>query len=326
MNGYNFTERVRKVLALAREEASFLHHEYVGTEHILLGLVREGEGVAATVLQNLSVDLDRVRDRIEEIVRRGKAANATGPDLPYTSRAKKVLEFSMSEARDLHHSYVGTEHVLLGLLREEKGIAAQVLVEAGCSLETAREETLRILGTEVQTSGPRAPIAERISLASASGTVNHLIARRIHVSADDRRVSARIASVAARAHLAASEMLHREILPEHYLLALLDENEGSAIALLDRLGADRAKLREALTASLDAISRDAQPETEVSTQQVDLLFLGAERERKQADTPLLSTHHLLIAMATRETGVGVILREAGLTAEQLREEARRISG
>jgi ATP-dependent Clp protease ATP-binding subunit ClpC len=148
MNGYNFTERVRKVLAMAREEAARLHHEYVGTEHILLGLIREGEGVAATVLQNLSVELDDIQQKIEETVKKGKAGQTTGPDLPYTSRAKKVLELAMSEARELNHSYVGTEHLLLGLLREEKGIAAQVLTDAGVNLDAARAETLRILGTE----------------------------------------------------------------------------------------------------------------------------------------------------------------------------------
>jgi ATP-dependent Clp protease ATP-binding subunit ClpC len=158
MNGYNFTERVRKVLAMAREEAARLHHEYVGTEHILLGLIREGEGVAATVLQNLSVELDEIQQKIEETVKKGKAAQTTGPDLPYTSRAKKVLELAMSEARELSHSYVGTEHLLLGLLREEKGIAAQVLTDAGVNLEAARAETLRILGTEMpqQPGGPTA--------------------------------------------------------------------------------------------------------------------------------------------------------------------------
>ena len=154
MNGYNFTERVRKVLAMAREEAARLHHEYVGTEHILLGLIREGEGVAATVLQNLSVELDEIQQKIEETVKKGKAAQTTGPDLPYTSRAKKVLELAMSEARELSHSYVGTEHLLLGLLREEKGIAAQVLTDSGVNLEAARAETLRLLGTEMPPSGP----------------------------------------------------------------------------------------------------------------------------------------------------------------------------
>ena len=98
MNGYNFTDRVRKVLQMAREEAARLHHEYVGTEHILLGLIREGEGVAAAVLTNLTVDLEEIQQKIEETVKKGKAAAAAGPDLPYTSRAKKVLELAKGEA------------------------------------------------------------------------------------------------------------------------------------------------------------------------------------------------------------------------------------
>jgi len=148
MNGYNFTDRVRKVLQMAREEAARLHHEYVGTEHILLGLIREGMGVAAAVLTNLNVDLEEIQQKIEETVKKGRAAMVAGPDLPYTSRAKKVLEFAMSEVRELSHSYIGTEHLLLGLLREEKGIAAQVLTDAGVNLVQARAETLRLLGSE----------------------------------------------------------------------------------------------------------------------------------------------------------------------------------
>jgi ATP-dependent Clp protease ATP-binding subunit ClpC len=163
MNGYNFTDRVRKVLQMAREEAARLHHEYVGTEHILLGLIREGEGVAAAVLQNLNVDLEEIQQKIEETVKKGKAAAAAGPDLPYTSRAKKVLELAMTEARELNHSYVGTEHLLLGLLREEKGIAAQVLTDAGVNLEQSRAETLRLLGSDMPASAPAAAQAAAAS-------------------------------------------------------------------------------------------------------------------------------------------------------------------
>ncbi len=149
---YNFTDRVRKVLAMAREEAVRLQHDYVGTEHILLGLIREGEGVAAAVLMNLNVDLDQVQERTEEQVRKGKAGATIG-ELPYTSRAKKVLEFAVAEAREMSHSYVGTEHLLLGLLREEKGVAAQVLESLGVTLEQAREQTLKLLGTDVPNPG-----------------------------------------------------------------------------------------------------------------------------------------------------------------------------
>ncbi len=150
---YNFTDRVRKVLAMAREEAIRLQHDYVGTEHILLGLIREGEGVAAAVLTNLNVDLDAVHEGVEESVRKGKATIALG-ELPYTSRAKKVLEYAMAEAREMNHSYVGTEHLLLGLLREEKGIAAQVLNAMGITLENARSETLKVLGSDVEPGEP----------------------------------------------------------------------------------------------------------------------------------------------------------------------------
>ncbi len=157
MNGYNFTDHVRRVLQLAREEAARLHNEHVGTEHILLGLIREGEGVGAAVLINLNVDLEEISRRIEETVKPGKAGAAAGPDLPYTSRAKKVLEFAMSEARELHHAYVGTEHLLLGVLREEKGIGAQVLREAGVTVEAARSEVLRLLFTEMPASETTPP-------------------------------------------------------------------------------------------------------------------------------------------------------------------------
>src|SRR6476646_7976767 len=149
VNSYNFTERVRKVLAMARQASANLRHEYVGTEHILLGLIDEGEGVAATALLNLHVDLDDLKYRIETIVKKGAAGKTTGPDLPYTSRAKKVLELSMLHARNLNHKYIGTEHLLLGLIAEQKGIAAQVLNDQGVTLDMAIAEVLRILGTEM---------------------------------------------------------------------------------------------------------------------------------------------------------------------------------
>jgi ATP-dependent Clp protease ATP-binding subunit ClpA len=147
MNGYNFTDRVRKVLQIAREEAARLQHEYVGTEHILLAILREGEGVAAATLINLGVKFDEVTSYVNNSVKKG-THRSNSPDLPYTSRAKKILEFSMSEARELNHHYVGTEHLLLGVLREEKGIGAQALSEVGIDVETARNEVRRLLGED----------------------------------------------------------------------------------------------------------------------------------------------------------------------------------
>jgi ATP-dependent Clp protease ATP-binding subunit ClpA len=144
MNGYNFTEDVRAALACAREESARLRHEYVGTEHILLGILRR-QNVAVAVIESFGVKPEALVDAVESGVKKG-SSHPTGPDLPYTSRAKKVLEFAMVEARELNHNYVGTEHMLLGLVREEKGIAGQVLIHSGITLDRAREQTLRILG------------------------------------------------------------------------------------------------------------------------------------------------------------------------------------
>jgi len=142
-----FTDRAKKVMTLARQEATRFNHEYIGTEHILLGLVQEGSGVAATVLRNLGVDLDKIRQEVENMVKQGPPTTTMG-QLPFTPRAKKVLELSMEEASSLGHNYVGTEHLLLGLIRENEGIAAQVLMNLGVKLESVREEVLEFLGAD----------------------------------------------------------------------------------------------------------------------------------------------------------------------------------
>src|SRR5947209_8683832 len=140
-----FTDRARKVMQLANQEAQRFNHEYVGTEHVLLGLVKEGSGVAANVLKNLDVDLRKIRVEVEKIVQSGPDMVTMGK-LPQTPRAKKVIEYAIEEARNLNHNYVGTEHLLLGLLREQEGVAAQVLMNLGLKLEDVREEVLNLLG------------------------------------------------------------------------------------------------------------------------------------------------------------------------------------
>ncbi len=140
-----FTDRARKVMQLANQEAQRFNHEYIGTEHVLLGLIKEGSGVAANVLKNLDVDLRKIRLEVEKLVQSGPDMVTMGK-LPQTPRAKKVIEYSMEEARHLNHNYVGTEHILLGLLREQEGVAAQVLMNLGLKLEEVREEVLNLLG------------------------------------------------------------------------------------------------------------------------------------------------------------------------------------
>jgi ATP-dependent Clp protease ATP-binding subunit ClpC len=140
-----FTERARKVLVLAKEEARRFNHDYIGTEHVLLGLIREGEGVACAVLQNLGVDLERLRIEIEKLISPGSVASVLG-DIPFTPRAKKALELAAEEAHGLGHNYIGTEHILLGLIREGEGLASQVLFSLGIDLRRVREEISTLLG------------------------------------------------------------------------------------------------------------------------------------------------------------------------------------
>ncbi len=148
-----FTDRARKVMALARKEAQRFNHDFIGTEHILLGLIQEGSGVAANVLKNLGVEINKIRSEIEKNVQSGPSMVTMG-QLPFTPRAKKVLELSMEEANELGHNYIGTEHLLLGLLRENDGVAAQVLLDLGLKLEEVRSEVLELLGAEMQQESP----------------------------------------------------------------------------------------------------------------------------------------------------------------------------
>lgn len=146
-----FTDRARKVMSLARQEAQRFNHQYIGTEHILLGLIQEGSGVAANVLRNLEVDPEKIRVEVEKIVQDGPTMVTMG-QLPFTPRAKKVLELASEEASNLRHNYIGTEHLLLGLIRENEGVAAQVLMNLNLKLDDVREEVLELLGADMSSS------------------------------------------------------------------------------------------------------------------------------------------------------------------------------
>jgi ATP-dependent Clp protease ATP-binding subunit ClpC len=153
-----FTDRARQVVVLAQDEARMLNHNYIGTEHILLGLIHEGEGVAAKALESLGISLEAVRQQVEEII--GQGQQAPSGHIPFTPRAKKVLELSLREALQLGHNYIGTEHILLGLIREGEGVAAQVLLRLGADLDRVSQQVIRLLhgyhGTELEaaSAGP----------------------------------------------------------------------------------------------------------------------------------------------------------------------------
>jgi ATP-dependent Clp protease ATP-binding subunit ClpC len=152
-----FTDWARQVIVLAQEEARMLDHNYVGTEHILLGLIRQGEGVAAKALESLGISLDVIRQEVEEIIGRGQ--ETPSGHIPFTPRAKKVLEFSLRESRQFGHDYIATEHILLGLVREGGGVAAQVLVKLGADLNLVRHEVTQLLAAAGR---PLPDLAERV--------------------------------------------------------------------------------------------------------------------------------------------------------------------
>jgi Clp amino terminal domain, pathogenicity island component len=160
-----FTDRARRVLVLAQEEARVLHHGFIGTEHILLGLIDEGEGLAARALESLGISLDAARELVEETVGHGRSAPTGSP--PFTPRAKKVLELSLREALQLGHNYIGTEHMLLGLVREGEGVAAQVLQSLGAGLPEVREAVISLLaGSSEPLANPMVSVSGPIRLQS----------------------------------------------------------------------------------------------------------------------------------------------------------------
>ena len=312
MNGYNFTERVRKVLALAREEASDLHYEYVGTEHILLGVIREGGGTASSVITNFGVNGRQLRSHVIELARtvpekRGLLRGLRGPDLPYTSRAKKTLELAMTEARELNHNYVGTEHLLLGLLHEGKGLAAQALNDMGITLEPAREETLRVL---VGAGGPLSP------------------RRSSHVGRETLAAyPQRLREVMSDAYDIAAERGSIEVTPAHAMIALLEHGEGMANAALDRLKIDRAVVLFALNDLAPNGGSPVSPDAVLTPATLLVSALAAmEASQRESHASVPGTQHLLLGILATAAEAAAVFEALGLTFEIIRDEIRRGTG
>ena len=226
-----FTERARKVMSLAQEEAQRFNHNYIGTEHILLGLVREGDGVAAKVLMSLGVELHKVRDAVEFIIGRGD--RVVLGDIGLTPRSKRVIELAIDEARRLNHHYIGTEHLLLGLVREGEGIAAGVLESLGVNLERVRRATIEVLSQ---------------SGTGATGNGWSAQGRRPH--AELGVFSPRARQIIANAIYEARERHQREVGTGHALLALLADEEGTPAQILREAGVDLDRTRREIEQAL----------------------------------------------------------------------------
>jgi Clp amino terminal domain, pathogenicity island component/UvrB/uvrC motif len=195
-----FTDRARRVIVLAQEEARMLNHNYIGTEHILLGLTREGEGVAAKALESLGISLDAVRQQVEEII--GQGQQAPSGHIPFTPRVKKVLELTQQAALQLGHNYIGTEHILLGLIREGDGVAAQVLVRLGAELNLVRQQVIQLLhGRQAREPVSARPTTLELSLRAVQARLE-AIEQRVGTGPDTSDLDDQIDEVRLERHAA----------------------------------------------------------------------------------------------------------------------------
>jgi ATP-dependent Clp protease ATP-binding subunit ClpA len=253
-----FTDRARRVIVLAQEEARMLNHNYIGTEHILLGLIHEGEGVAAKALESLGVSLDAVRQQVEEII--GQGQEVPSGHIPFTPRAKKVLELSLRESLQLGHNYIGTEHILLGLIREGDGVAAQVLVRLGADLNRVRHQVIQLIAGRPPREGAPGPevqarldvveirlavLEHRVGTGPDTSDLDEQIAqvRREKESAVDAQDYEQAAALRNREKdlLAAKAALQEQWVAGHPALPLLAERVQELADEIERL---RALLRE----------------------------------------------------------------------------------
>jgi Clp amino terminal domain, pathogenicity island component/ClpX C4-type zinc finger len=232
-----FTDRARRVVVLAQEEARLLDHNYIGTEHILLGLIHEGDGVAAKALESLDISLDDVRAEVEEII--GRGSEMPSGHIPFTPRAKKVLELALREALQLGHNYIGTEHVLLGLIREGEGVAAQVLVKLGADLSRVRQQVIQVLsGYAGTTKAPDTPGAARLGSGQVGQPVCSFCGRDLWEAA--HYVRGEVAMICDACVAAATTMLSGAQPDQHVLFLPVrifgtEPEPGAADAIMDAI-------------------------------------------------------------------------------------------
>ena len=287
-----FTERARKVLSLAQEEAQRFNHNYIGTEHLLLGLVREGDGVAAKVLMHLGVELDKARSAVEFIIGRGD--RIVLGEVGLTPRAKKVIELAVDEARRLNHHYVGTEHLLLGLIREGEGIAAGVLESLGVNLEKVRRATIEVLsGGAVGAPGSWTP--------GATGRSRSRPRPDLGKFTDQARRIIRDTLVEAR------ERDQREAGTGHTLLALLAEEDGAAAWALRESGVNLEAARQAVERELGPRptpgATSANGPVTLGADSLRMIALAADEASAMNDR-FVGSEHLLLGILREGEGVG----------------------
>src|SRR5437867_2260055 len=275
-----FTERARKVLQLAQEEAQRFNHNYIGTEHILLGLVREGDGVAARVLNNLGIELHKVRSAVEFLIGRGDCM--VMGEIGLTPRAKRVIELAVDEARRLNHHYIGTEHLLLGLVREGEGIAAGVLESLGVSLEKVRAQVIEVLKSSSSTTSRQSGIKSTMRSPTSA-------ARPPRFDSFTERAR----KVLQLAQEEAKRFNHNYISTEHILLGLVREEGGVAARVLNNLGIELHKVRSAVEFIIGRGDRMVMGEIGLTARAKRVIELAVD-EAKRLNHHYIGTEHLLL--------------------------------
>ncbi len=321
-----FTERARQVLSFAQEEAQRFQHHYVGTEHLLLGLVRDDEGVAAKVLTNLGVDLNKVRSSVEFIIGRGSriVLNETG----LTPRAKKVIELAVDEAQRLNHLYVGTEHLLLGLIREGEGIAAGVLESLGVNLEMLRTQTIHVLSQSSTANGsltaytPPPSVPQDAASPVAEKNLTPLEEEKKQMFEGKRfdKLTKRAKKVLSLAQEEAQRFQHNYIGTEHILLGLVREGEGVAAKVLTNLGVELNKARSAVEFIIGRGDRIVLGEIGLTPRSKKVIELAID-ESHRLNHHYVGTEHLLLGLVRESEGIACgILESLGVNLERVRRQ------
>ena len=300
-----FTERARKVMSLAREEAQRLNHNYIGTEHLLLGLVRDGDGVAAKVLHNLGVELNAVRNAVEFIVGRGDRPIAG--DFGLTPRAKKVIELARDEGQRMGHNYVGTEHLLLGLVREGEGIAAGVLESLGVNLEKVRVTTVTMVGVH----------PSLLSEHAAEATIGpRMASRRPMVAGSFTKFNVHARKALSLAQEEAQHLNHNYIGTEHLLLGLVRQDDSTAAQVLGRMDVTAEAVREAVLRIIGRGDRIVLGDIGLTPRAKKIIELAVDESRRRG-AGYIGTEHLLLAAIREGEGIAAgVLASLGVTYER----------
>jgi ATP-dependent Clp protease ATP-binding subunit ClpA len=331
-----FTDRARKVMKLANQEAHRFNHQYIASEHILLGLIREGAGVAANVLRNLGIDLGRIQLEVEKAVQSETIKLATGK-LPLVPRAKRIIEDSINEAHNLGHNYVGTEHLLLGLMREENGLATRVIAGKGLTLEQVRAEIRELLADNSKPDGPQ-PV-EQVARwtdravpelpgkhgdqTDRAGVLPESTAEYVNYE----RFTDRARKVMQLANQEAQRFKHEYIGTLHILLGLVMEGEGVAAHMLKNVGLDLRKIRLEVETIVQPGPCILYMGKLPMTPRAKWLIKGSIEEARSLNHNYVGTEHLLLGLLRDQDSVaGQIFMNLGLNTDQLRERVLKLLG